>query len=235
MTDSKNDPASAPQVSRSMTDSTPTNGVPVASPRKLLRSTMIAAAVAATLLITVVLPAEHGIDPTGVGDLLGLTKMGEIKRSLAEEAAATPEADVADRSPPPVPRDAAASVELPVAIDMTLPTATPLSAVAAESTHVTEVVLAPNEGKEIKLVMSRGARVTYSWATDRGVVNYDTHADAPGIKYHGYGKGTGKQSDEGVLEAAFDGSHGWFWRNRGTESVTVTLRTHGEYRELKRL
>ena len=72
MTDSKNDPASAPQVSRSTTDSTPTNGVPVASPRKLLRSTMIAAAVAATLLITVVLPAEHGMDPTGVGGLLGL-------------------------------------------------------------------------------------------------------------------------------------------------------------------
>jgi hypothetical protein len=66
-------------------------------------------------------------------------------------------------------------------------------------------------------------------------VNYDTHADAPGIKYHGYGKGTGKPSDEGVLVAAFDGAHGWFWRNRGRETVTVTLRTNGDYQELKRM
>lgn len=62
--------------------------------------------------------------------------------------------------------------------------------------------------------------------TNRGVVNYDAHGDAPGIRYHGYAKGTGKASDEGVLVAAFDGAHGWFWRNRGKEAVTVTLRTN---------
>ena len=33
-----------------------------------------------------VLPAEYGIDPTGVGRALGLTQMGEIKVQLAEEA-----------------------------------------------------------------------------------------------------------------------------------------------------
>jgi hypothetical protein len=35
------------------------------SSRTLLRSTLIAAAVAAVLLVTVVLPAEYGVDPTG--------------------------------------------------------------------------------------------------------------------------------------------------------------------------
>ena len=58
---------------------------------------------------------------------------------------------------------------------------------------------------------------------------------APGISYHGYAKGTAKASDEGVLVAAFDGAHGWFWRNRGKEVVTVTLRTNGNYQELKRM
>ena len=42
---------------------------------RLLRSTAIAAAVAAGLLVTVVLPAEYAIDPTGVGRLLGLTQI----------------------------------------------------------------------------------------------------------------------------------------------------------------
>jgi hypothetical protein len=69
---------------------TAVNPPPDATPpsrRSLLRSTLIAAAAAALLLITVVLPAEYGIDPTGVGRVLGLTTMGEIKASLAEEAA----------------------------------------------------------------------------------------------------------------------------------------------------
>ena len=35
--------------------------------------------------------------------------------------------------------------------------------------------------------------------------------------------------------AAFDGSHGWFWRNRGKADVTVTLRTDGDYAEIKRV
>ena len=57
----------------------------------------------------------------------------------------------------------------------------------------------------------------------------------PAIKYHGYAKGQGKQSDEGVLVSAFDGMHGWFWRTRTSQDVSVTLRTNGEYRELKRM
>ena len=58
-----------------------------------MRSTLIAAAVALVLLITVVLPAEYGIDPTRIGRVLGLTQMGEIKVRLAREAAADQAAD----------------------------------------------------------------------------------------------------------------------------------------------
>lgn len=64
-----------------------------ASPRRLLRSTLIALAVAGLLLVTIVLPAEYGIDPTRVGRVLGLTRMGEIKTRLAKEAAADAAAD----------------------------------------------------------------------------------------------------------------------------------------------
>jgi hypothetical protein len=38
-----------------------------------------------------------------------------------------------------------------------------------------------------------------------------------------------------VLTAAFEGNHGWFWRNRGSKSVTVRLTTSGEYGALKRV
>jgi hypothetical protein len=69
--------------------------MPPASPRRLVRSTLIALGVALLLLFTTVLPAEYGIDPTGVGRILGLTRMGEIKTRLAKEAAADAAADAA--------------------------------------------------------------------------------------------------------------------------------------------
>jgi hypothetical protein len=94
------------------------------------------------------------------------------------------------------------------------------------------ITLTPGQGREIKLEMREGASVQYAWIVDGGVVNSDTHGDRPGLSYHGYAKGTAQASDEGVLVAAFDGMHGWFWRNRGRQPVTVTLRTSGEYRNL---
>ena len=45
--------------------------------RRSLRGLGIALVVAAVLLVTVVLPAEFGRDPTGVGRLLGLATMRE--------------------------------------------------------------------------------------------------------------------------------------------------------------
>ena len=56
-------------------------GLPSAT--KLMQSTILAAIVALTLLITIVMPSEYSIDPTGVGRLLGLKEMGEIKTQLA--------------------------------------------------------------------------------------------------------------------------------------------------------
>ena len=205
------------------------------SSRTLLRSTMIAAGVALLLLVTVVLPAEYGVDPTGFGRVTGLQRMGEIKMALAREAAAADAAEAAAVGDP-----AAAAVPTTSAAAAASASASAAAPPAAESgsSHETRVTLAPGQAAEIKLGMRKGARVRYSWTTDRGVVNFDMHADreaTPAIKYHGYTKGQGRASDEGELVAAFEGRHGWFWRNRGTEAVTVTLRTHGDYRDIKRL
>ena len=35
--------------------------------------------------------------------------------------------------------------------------------------------------------------------------------------------------------AIFDGTHGWFWRNRSNSDVTITLKTKGEYLSVKRV
>jgi hypothetical protein len=155
--------------------------------------------------------------------VLGLTQMGEIKMALAKEAEA---AEAAEAAAPPV-------AATPASAAQTAPAAP--AADSAANSHTTELTLAPGQGKEIKLAMREGARVDFEWSVQGGVVNFDTHADRPGTPYHGYEKGQRQASDNGVLVAAFDGMHGWFWRNRGTAPVTLTLRTRGDYQELKEL
>ncbi|MFA4950420.1 transmembrane anchor protein [Brevundimonas sp.] len=190
---------------------------------KLLKSTGIAAVIATVLLVTVVLPAEYGVDPTRIGSVLGLTEMGRIKMQLTAEAEAE-EAGLA------------VAASAPAVVTTTAP-ATPAgtaSTPASQRTDETIITLAPDQGAEIKLVMEQGARVEFTWTSSGGAVNFDTHADRPGTPYHGYGKGS-EQRVEGELVAAFTGSHGWFWRNRTGEPVTITLQTTGAYSEVKRV
>ena len=51
------------------------NGASPSGRRTTLRALLIAAVAALVLLFTIVLPAERGYDPTGIGGLLGLTAM----------------------------------------------------------------------------------------------------------------------------------------------------------------
>ncbi|HEX8431412.1 MAG TPA: hypothetical protein VF625_09000 [Longimicrobium sp.] len=204
------------------------------SSRALLRSTAIAAGAALLLLVTVVLPAEYAVDPTGIGRVLGLTEMGEIKMALAAEAEADAAAGAAGKGTPAVaPASPAAAPAATTPAPAAPAAAAPAAAALAANSHVTQVALEPGQGREIKLVMREGARVTYEWTVEGGVVNSDTHADRPGTSYHGYAKGRNQASDQGTLVAAFEGKHGWFWRNRGKQPVTVTLRTNGDYQGLE--
>lgn len=204
--------------------------------RQLLRSTVIAVAVAAALLVSVVMPSEYAIDPTGVGRVLGLTQMGEIKKALAEEAAADtavqPAAALIVQAPVPVQPIAQEPL---VAAPVAEPVAEPEPALKSDEMTVT---LKPGEASEIKLEMLNTATVSYEWATDGMPVNHDTHGEpynGPKGYYHSYSKAKQVKADKGQFTAIFDGTHGWFWRNRSNQDVTITLKTKGEYLSVKRV
>ena len=236
------------------------------SSAQLLKSTFIALGVAAAILVTAILPAEYGIDPTGVGKVLGLTEMGEIKTQLAEEADADQLAALSPPTESATPAVTKQAQAVPVAAsslkpdDMSAQTAVePVAAAPLEKeTRVVKTpqaktpaptpsplksnevsfTLAPGQGAEIKLEMLKGKTVAFHWTGNGGKVNYDTHGDpynAPRGFYHGYGKGRFTLEDQGELKAAFDGYHGWFWRNRTKEDITLTLRVEGNYIAFKRV
>ena len=181
------------------------------SRQQLRRSTIIALIVGVILLVTTVLPAEYGTDPTGIGQVLGLKEMGTIKMQLAEEAAKHNAEQAAN----------AAAV-------VATPEPTP------QKSDTTTITLKPNEGVEYKLEMAKGAKAKYEWTSAGGPVNHNLHTDLPNGS-HTYSKGTGVERDAGEITAVSDGYHGWFWRNRNSKDVTITLKTSGDYKSIKRM
>lgn len=250
-----------------------------ATPGGLIRSTLIAAGAAGAVLVLFWLPAEYGIDPTGVGALTGLTEMGEIKQQLAAEAeadaqaAATPDGAPATPMPAIVPEEVllrldsidaklaalAAVIEAPVgaaepaaAIEPE-PAPEPVAKASAADLDPVEAAVAeaagaaptapewrdevsytlnPGEGIEVKLAMEEGQIARFAWTANGSVVNFDLHGDGSGQNVS-YEQGRAVPEQAGELTAAFTGNHGWFWRNRTEEPVTVTLRTDGDYTELR--
>jgi hypothetical protein len=174
------------------------------NPKVLNRATLIAAAVAAILLVTVVLPAEYGVDKTGVGRLLNLTEMGRLKRAAAEESAA-----------------ASRAADLP-----------PLNYLPGQTGELS-VNLAPGEGREVKAAMQKGGEMQYEWATNNLPVHYELHGEPRGAGkgvYTSYKIGVSK-GEKGPFTAPFEGTQGWYWRNDTPFPVTVTVKASGTWAE----
>jgi len=251
------------------------------STARLVRSTVIAGVSALAILVTVVLPSEYGIDPTGFGRLTGLTTMGQIKMQLAQEAAADEALSAAVAAGTAIPSGAplAASpdtqqlaarvdaleslilqlqpAQLPAVAQTTEAAPAPAAPAPAAPVPVQQAAapttvqvpapiaapqwrdeitftLTPLEGTEYKLVMQAGAVATYEFVVDGGVINFDAHGEGEGQSLT-YEEGRGVASDAGEMVPPVSGTHGWFFRNRGTDDVVVTLRTGGDYQELRKL
>jgi hypothetical protein len=162
-----------------------------------------------------VLPAEWGIDPTGVGKVLGLTRMAGAEDS-ADTAVAIPETT------------AAATMTIPPQTKESIAVATPMR--SDEKT----LTLAPHTGMEIKAHMLKGDRFVFRW-TATGAIRQDMHGEPtkgrPG-EFSTYWKQKDMTEAQGSFIAPFNGSHGWYWRNGGETPVTITLKTTGFYNEL---
>jgi hypothetical protein len=192
------------------------------SGRQLVKLTGLAVAIAAIILLTMVLPAEYGIDPTGIGRRLGLASLS-----------AAPEA-----KPAAAPRAAAEAAVAPE-LTLSLPKAPGLDTVwrapRPYRSDELSLTLRPNEGAEIKASMEQGERFVFSWVAEGGAVNFDMHGERLGAKnddFTSFWKGRNASSGHGEFQAPFPGTHGWYWRNRGAQPVTIKVKTSGFYEKL---
>jgi hypothetical protein len=197
-----------------------------ATGKKLLVGTGISLLVAGVLLIAVVLPAEYNVDPTGIGAGLGIKGM-----STAEEEA------VVDQ---PAPTSISSSQPAETAAQPSQSTSESASLWTQESPYRSDelsLTLAPNEGAEIKALMKTGERFVFTWNASGGLVNFDLHGEPVAAKsneFTSYLKGRSAAEGHGAFVAPFDGTHGWYWRNRGTQPVTISVKTSGFYEKLYR-
>lgn len=191
------------------------------SSAQLLKSTIIAALSAILILVSLVLPAEYGIDPTGVGRVIGLTEMGEVKSQLAEEAEM-------DRQMVKTKDDQSNFIDNILGLFVGTAQAQTSESWRDEITFT----LTPGESAEWKLLMTAGQKAEYRMTVEGGRVNFDLHGHGSGQSVT-YERGRGSSGSEGAFLASFAGEHGWFWRNRDKSVVTVVVQVRGEYSELR--
>ncbi len=192
------------------------------SKAQLNRATLIAVGVAAVLLVTTVLPAEYGIDPTGWGRVIGLTPMGEMKRDAAKAAGVAPAAETAaaDNGDLTLDPEPASSAPAP-----------------GGSAGRVQLTLAPGQGEEVKATMNAGDEFTYDWSTGGPVIRFELHGEpipAKGDEFTSFEKGSSAGS-KGKFRAPFNGTHGWYWRNNTKAPVTVTVSASGTFQKFAKV
>jgi hypothetical protein len=106
------------------------------------------------------------------------------------------------------------------------------SAPRAETVTVT---LAPGKGAEVQAELDAGQGIVFSW-TASGDVAVDLHGERAGSQseYTSYDIEASQRQGAGTFVAPFAGTHGWFWKNRSQQPVTVTVTITGFQKRLVR-
>lgn len=177
----------------------------VPSARTLAIATLSALAIAAVILVTIVLPAEYGIDPLGTGEALGLTA---ISRPVVADVAAAPEGATALK---PVVTGPLGQYTAPHKVD------------------VVTFTLGPYDYVEYKYRLQEGAQMDFSWTATAAVI-HDMHGElnADSKAVTSFDKSNRKEAFA-TFTAPFAGLHGWYWENPTGEPVTVSLKSAGFY------
>lgn len=177
--------------------------IETATPRRSGKAIWLALAgfvIASLIALVFVLPAEFGRDPTGLGRALGLNVLSE--EPVNEEF---------ERGKKRV------GVLVPL----------PSDGLGQPDDRYT-VELGPFESTEFKYPLKQGDKMRFAWRAN-GPIDYDMHS-------HPFEGGTEltesyaidkAPAQSGVYTAQFTGIHGWYWQNRSTDNVTLTLDAAG--------
>jgi hypothetical protein len=206
--------------------SEPTPDWQAPSGQRIALSVGVALVIAALVLVVAVLPAEYGIDPTGIGKALGLTELNapasrtiEVRDVLGGNERVREVEVPAFNEPVPLPNPAVHQAE-----DRPI------------QTRTMTLTLEEGQQTEIKTVLRESKVIVYHWQTDGGLVYSDLHGHDPAagqeffVRYREDQEGATEAT--GSLVAPFAGEHGWYWLNIHDGPVTITLTVTGFYDDI---
>jgi hypothetical protein len=194
---------------------------PTPSSRQLLVATGAAAAAAVLLLIVAVLPAEYGIDPTGIGKRLGLKALARPAEPLSGPTASVEVAGL------DALKAQAVSV-FGVQTGQSFDASAAIRSATAPKTESMTVMVPPGFGVEVKALMAAGESMVYHWSAT-GDLSVDMHGQRVGAteEFTSYLIDAAKREDAGRFTAPFAGEHGWYWLNKGQQPINVTISVTG--------
>ncbi|MBV2130309.1 MULTISPECIES: hypothetical protein [Chromatiaceae] len=163
------------------------------STKTLIKAGFAAIGVAIVALVTFILPAEYNVDPTGIGQALGLTSIAQASQSNGS--------------------------------------ATTAAGTGSDAFETITILVPAGKGVEYKFAMTKQSKMTYEWMTDGGELFYDLHGEPEGDTtgyFESYTIATNADV-KGSFTAPFNGSHGWYWKNKTAKPVSIQLLVKGEY------
>jgi hypothetical protein len=184
---------------------------PTVSMKTLIRASLAAIVVAGTVLVTIILPAEYNLDPTGLGATMGLTILAE---SAETEKEANTEANTEANA------------------EEGIQSRYQVNPVDAANEQVIEVTVPAGRGIEYKFYMAQYEKLTYEWLTDGDALYFDLHGEPEGDTsgyFESYVIATASEM-KGSFTAPFAGSHGWYWKNTSDAPINVQLMVKGQFK-----
>jgi hypothetical protein len=149
-----------------------------------------------------VLPAEFGVDPTGLGSAMGLTELAPSGKLTELERGALREGRVLSLSDAPLQKD-----------------------------HW-EVVLEPYKSIEFKYTLEEGSAMLFEWKASGPLhYDMHSHPFDGGTELTESYSVSDADHMKGSYVAPFTGIHGWYWQNHTSDNVTLTLDATGGFTE----
>lgn len=174
--------------------------IPPVSNKTLFLATVSALVISSLIFIIVVLPAEYGKDPTGLGKRLGLTALSGTE-------------------PVTEPLD---SIETTFAGEKQYQFREDNEVITIPANKGIEYKFKLNAFDQLKYEWKTtdGSPIYFDF-------HGEPAGDTTGY-FLSYGIGTAIQM-EGTSTVPFDGIHGWYWKNTSDQIITVQLKTSGNY------
>lgn len=213
------------------------NGIPVHSIATLVKASLGATVIAAVVFVTAILPAEYNIDPTGIGQMSGLTSLAQAASVSAEPT--NTGTDTSTNTSTQISTGTAPKGETVIAFSQgaTLANAPSVAELAkmrqtpGVRSDTVKIDIPAGKGLEYKLLMDEFVHLEYEWSTEGEALYFDFHGEPKGDTTGYFESFSITTSDKmkGSLTTPFAGSHGWYWKNKTSSPITVTLSTKGDY------